>query len=117
MGTYDNIVEAVLVMFVGMGGVFASLTLLAGMIWCFKFADEYSNRKKITNYSKKIESEETPDEVNDELVAVLSAAIEATLHKSVIIRKIQFLGGKSTTAWRSSGRSTHMRSHQINLRK
>lgn len=117
MMNFDNLYEAALILVVGMGGVFASLTFLAGMIWCFKFADEYMNNRKIHEYSKKIESTEETEEVNDELIAVLSAAVESTLQKSVVIRKIQFLGGKNTTAWRSSGRSAQMRSHQINIRK
>jgi len=116
--TYEEkLIEALLLMVVGMGVVFASLTFLAGMIWCFKFTDEFLNKRKISQYAKKIETQEETDEMNDELVAIIAAAAESTFHAPVVIRKIQFLGGKNTSAWRSSGRSAQMRSHQINIRK
>ncbi|MBI5473035.1 MAG: OadG family protein [Ignavibacteriae bacterium] len=114
----ELIFESLLLLVVGMSGVFASLLLLAGMIWLFRFADETLNKRRIQTYSKKVELHEVVDEVNDEVVAVITAAVTAALRKPVVVRRVQFLNQKSGSAsWAVTGRVNIMASHAIAKRK
>ena len=114
----ENIVESLLLLVVGMVGVFSSLILLAGMIWLFRFADEEMNRRRIKKYSQKVETKQVEDEINDELVAVISAAAATAFHKSIIVKKIQFLDQKASGgSWAVTGRLNVMASHAISKRK
>ncbi len=114
----ENFFESLLLLVVGMSGVFASLVFLAGMIWLFRFADETLNRRRIKKYSQQVELHEVVDEVNDELVAVITAAVSSTLRKPVIVRRVQFLNQKSSGgSWAVTGRVNIMASHAIAKRK
>ena len=104
-----------LLLLAGMAGVFVSLSGLAGMIWLIKAFDEKINTLRILTYSKKVEVQ--PDEVNDELVAVISAAAFNTLKKPIVIRKIHFLDNRSGDAWAVTGRLNIMASRPIRKRK
>jgi len=83
----ENFLESVILLVVGMGGVFAALFLLAGMIWLFKAADERLNRRRIRKYSEAVETAQGVEEVNDEIVAVLSAAAVSALKKTIRVRR------------------------------
>ena len=107
--------ESLIVMLIGMGGVFSALLLLAGMIWLFKATDEQLNRRRIRKYSESVDT--GADTINDEIVAVLSAAAVATLEKSVRVRRVRFLTAGSEGAWAVTGRLNVMASHQIARRK
>lgn len=114
----EKLIEALLLMVVGMAGVFASLLLLAAMIFGFRWWDETSNARKIRKYATKLAEEPAQqDELNDELIAVLSAAVESTFGKGVVIRRIALFGKPGSNAWKSHGRQTIMSSHTINQRK
>ncbi len=114
----ERILESLLVMLVGMTGVFTSLVLLAGMIWFFRWADEGLNAWRIKKYAEKVEAERVEDEINDELIAVLSAAAATALRKSVVVKKVQFLSQKTTGgSWAVTGRLNVMASHAISKRK
>lgn len=114
----EKLIEALLLMVVGMSGVFASLLFLAAMIFGFRWWDEASNARKIKKYSTKLaEIPADEDAVHDELIAVLSAAVESTFGKGVVIRRIALFGKPGSSAWKSHGRQTIMSSHSINLRK
>lgn len=111
----EKLLEASLVLVAGMTGVFASLSLLAGMIWLIKAVDEKINTLRIRLYSKKVEVQ--PEEIHDELAAVISAAVFSTLKKPVIIRKIRFLDNRFEDAWAVTGRLNIMASRPIRKRK
>lgn len=114
----EILLESLLIMLVGMTGVFISLVLLAGMIWSFRWMDEELNKRRIRKYAQKVELQQVEDEINDELVAVLSAAAATALRKSVVVRKVQFLNQKSNSAsWAVTGRLNVMASHAISKRK
>lgn len=113
----ENLGESLLLLVVGISGVFACLVLLASMIWVFRVADEWLNRKRIEKYSAKVESKLVDDDINDELVAVLSAAASSIIKKSIRVKRIQFLGGTAGTSWASTGRLNIMASHSIPKRK
>ena len=111
----EKLIEALLVLVAGMSVVFVSLSALAGMIWFIKAADEKINALRIRWYSKKVAAD--PDEIHDELAAVISAAVFTVLRKPVIIRKIHFLDNRSGDAWAVTGRLNIMASRPIRKRK
>lgn len=53
------------------------------------------------------------EESGDELIAVITAAVEAVLCKSVHIRQIKFLQNTNDSAWARMGRLSVMSSHQL----
>ena len=111
----EKLFESLLLLFVGLTGVFISLSGLAAMIWLIKALDEKINTLRILTYSKK--TGDDPDEVNDELVAVISAAAFSMMKKPVVIRKIHFLDHRSGDAWAVTGRLNIMASRPIRKRK
>jgi sodium pump decarboxylase gamma subunit len=114
----QDIIESVLLLVVGMAAVFSALLLLAGMIRLLEWVDRCINTTRIRKYSEKVEAHKVDDEINDEIVAVISAAVAATLRPPVRIRKIRFLtGGPSDPAWAVTGRLNIMASHAISRRK
>ncbi len=113
----DPIVEALLLLVVGMASVFAALFLLAGMIRFLEWADSRINTIRIRKYADKVETHQVDDDVNDEIVAVITAAIAATIRKPVVVRKIRFLESGAEPAWAVTGRLNIMASHAITKRK
>jgi Na+-transporting methylmalonyl-CoA/oxaloacetate decarboxylase gamma subunit len=111
----EKLIEALLLLAAGLTVVFTALSALAGMIWLIKAVDEKINTLRILTYSKKTEVE--PDEVNDELVAVISAAAFSVMKKPIVIRKIHFLDNRSGDAWAVTGRLNIMASRPIRKRK
>lgn len=109
----EKLGESFLLLAVGMTGVFVSLLLLACMIWIFRVTDEWLNRKRIQKYSEQLESQHVLDDINDELVAVLSAAASSVIKKAIKVRRIHFLGDTDSTSWASTGRLNIMASHLI----
>jgi sodium pump decarboxylase gamma subunit len=113
----DKMLESMLLLAVGMGGVFASLLILAGMIWLFKYADEQFNAWRIRTYAQKVEANPEGDGINDEVAAVIAAAVVAALKRPVIIRRMRFLGPAPDASWAVAGRVNIMASHSIAKRK
>jgi sodium pump decarboxylase gamma subunit len=113
----DKMLESLLLLIVGMGGVFVSLALLAGMIRCFSYADEALNKRRINRYAAQVEAHQVDESLNDEIVAVIVAAASATLRKSVIIRRVRLFDNRSTDPWAVTGRLNIMASHAISRRK
>ena len=113
----DNLIEAVILLVVGMSVVLISLSMLAGLIRGMKSLDERFNIFRIKKYDEKIKTEHVEDESNDELVAVLTAAAMAAMKKTVQIRRVQFLSADAETAWAVTGRVNIMASHHISKRK
>ena len=114
----DRLIESLLVLAIGLTGVFASLILLASMIQALKVIDERLNRRRIQTYARKIETQQiAAEEVNDELVAVLTAAAAATLKRPVAIRRFRLFGSREAGAWAVTGRLNIMASHAIARRK
>ncbi|MBL7993865.1 OadG family protein [bacterium] len=111
----EKLLEASLLLVAGMTAVFVSLSGLALMIWLIKSADEKVNALRIRWYAKKVEVK--PEEVHDELAAVISAAVFTVLRKPVTIRKIRFLDNRGEDAWAVTGRLNIMASRPIRKRK
>ena len=109
--------QSLILLVVGMGGVFAALLLLAGMIWLLKWADEFANGLRIRRYAREAESAAEEEGLNDEIVAVLTAAATAAARRRVRVKTVRFLAPLTAGAWSSSGRLNIMASHQISRRK
>ncbi len=113
----QNIIESLLLLVVGISVVFTALLILAGMIRMLDWIDRSINALRIRKYSAKVETLQIDDDVNDEIVAVLSAAVTTVLNQQVRIRKIRFLSGGPAPAWAVTGRVNIMASHAISKRK
>jgi sodium pump decarboxylase gamma subunit len=113
----QNITEALLLLVVGLAVVFSALLLLAGMIWVLEWADRTINSLRIRKYAKKVETHKVDDALNDEIVAVIAAAVATTVGRAVKIRKVRFLSGTPAAAWAVTGRLNIMASHAIARRK
>lgn len=118
----DNVSEALLVLVVGMGGVFGSLIFFYLVISLLNKIDSYFVKKEERiragglQESKKIEAEleQTQDEADDdELMAVITAAAFAATDKQIIVKKIQFLNQPTSNAWAQAGRLGIMASHNV----
>jgi sodium pump decarboxylase gamma subunit len=113
----DKIIESLLLLVVGMSCVIIVLFFLSFIIYTGKWIDETINQLRIHIYSKKIESGPAVDEINDELIAVLTAAVMTTYRKNIRIRKVKFLDHTSQPTWAVTGRLNVMASHLITKRK
>jgi sodium pump decarboxylase gamma subunit len=112
-----NLLEAALLLVAGLTVTFTALGLLAGMIQVMNLLDERFNAFRIRRYSEKVETREVEEEINDELVAVITAAVESTLKRPVVIRRIRLFGGVEDPAWAVTGRLNIMASHAISKRR
>lgn len=114
----ERLIESLLVLALGMTGVFSSLILLAAMIQVLKVVDERLNRRRIEQYAREIETKSAgAEELNDEIVAVVTAAAVATLKKPVAIRRMRLFDSREAGAWAVTGRLNIMASHAIPKRK
>lgn len=115
----ENLSEALDLSIVGIVGVFLSLTLFSVIIWVIKKIDERSRtgfRIKPLIEDHSIKAGYVPDELNDELIAVITAAVNETFSKPVVVRKINFLQKYEQTTWTATGRLNVMASHNFSKR-
>jgi sodium pump decarboxylase gamma subunit len=113
----DYVLEGALLLLAGMLVTFLALGLLAGMIRVMNILDERFNAFRIRRYSKKVEAATTEEDINDEFIAVITAAVESTLRRPVVIRRIRLFGSAQGPAWAVTGRLNIMASHAISKRK
>lgn len=70
-------------------------------------------------YYDRIYKETLPDNISedsfneDELIAVISAAIADDLQSKVVVRKISLLSQADDSAWKRTGKLTIMSSHAV----
>ncbi|GKX30148.1 hypothetical protein SH1V18_26280 [Vallitalea longa] len=76
----NNLSEGVIALISGMGIVFAVLILIAFVIWMFKFIKQPEKKEVVVPQAAPVQAE--PEEETDdlELVAVITAAIAASLN-------------------------------------
>lgn len=113
----EKIIESLLLLVVGMSSVIIVLLVFALLIQAGKLIDEKINQLRISRYSRKIENAPATEEINDELIAVITAAIMLTYRKNIRVRKIRFLDHTSQPTWAVTGRLNVMASHLITKRK
>lgn len=103
---------------VGMSSVFVVLIFFAGLIWFMKFIDAKVTENKIKKTVPKFK-ETTQSNIDDEndLVAVITAAVYTAINKKAKVRHIQFLGHTNQDGkWANAGRLNVMSSHNLNKR-
>jgi Na+-transporting methylmalonyl-CoA/oxaloacetate decarboxylase gamma subunit len=110
------VTDTLLVVLVGMASVFASLSLLALLIWAVRSADEALNARRIRSYAATV-SELPEEEINDELVAVVAAAAMAAIKQPLEVRRMRFLGPETGRTWAATGRLTIMGSHAVQRKR
>lgn len=111
----DRITEALVLIVVGMGGVFLSLTSLYLLMVVLMKIDSMFSKQPET--AVQTPTGETRSEINPDLIPIISAAIYAVLEKKVIIKTIHFLDDRSDTSWSRIGRLNIIDSHNINKRR
>lgn len=117
----EKLLEGLIVMVVGMGGVFTALVFFYLLISLINYTDKvFKNISKpdskqqsgsaIQNDSKTTsESEES----FEELVAVITSAAYFALKKQVVVKSINFLHDSSESSWATIGRLNIIGSHNI----
>lgn len=116
----DRILYSIILTFVGMSSVFIVLIFFFGLILLLKFIDTKIGSKKtlkaqVETVINKSESDSTTDD--DELVAVITAAVHSTFGSRSKIKHIQFLDHHMQEGkWAVTGRLNIMSSHNINKR-
>lgn len=113
MSYYDNIIESLVLLVVGMTGVLLSLAFLALVIWTMKVVDEKLNARKISKYATKVDTQPSDIGVNDEIVAIITAAAMAEIKKAITVKRIHFIDPNVGSSWASSGRSHMMASRKF----
>jgi sodium pump decarboxylase gamma subunit len=113
----EPIIQSLSLSVLAFGIVFVTFIVLVLAVRVIRWADERTNALRIAEYAEKVATHQVDDEVNDEIVAVITAAVAATLRKPVVVRKIRFLTTESEAAWAVTGRLNIMASHAIAKRK
>lgn len=109
--------EALILLLIGMSGVFAVLTFFYLLILIVNKINYAFNQRKA---SKKLNPESisntNSDEIDPEIIAVISAAVLVALKSQVKIKSIKFLKEPDDTSWARIGRLSLIESHNINVR-
>ena len=113
----DPITQSLSLSVLALGIVLVTFLVLIVTVRAIRWADERLNALRIAEYAQKVETHQVDEEVNDEIVAVITAAVAAMLKKPVVVRKIRFLSTESEPAWAVTGRLNIMASHAIAKRK
>lgn len=111
--------EALILLLVGMVGVFAVLTFFYLLIVLINKTNSFFNKRKANkklNLDAREPSIPKSDEINPEIVAVIAAAVLVTLKSKVEIKSIKFLSEPDDTSWARIGRLSLIESHHINVR-
>jgi len=112
----ELLMEALVVMLVGMSAVFASLLFFYLLIIALSKIEYRINNIRVGNLLKPksvIKDQQAVDVINPEIVAVIAAAAYEALSKPVVIKKIRYLKQSTESSWAESGRLTIMGSHNI----
>ncbi len=112
---YDRLVEAFIMLGVGLGAVFTVLSFFSFIIWFMKWIDsKFSKTPKVLPILK-VQKEFFETKTENELVAVITAAAIECFGSKIKVHKIHFLNNPSKqTGWANSGRVNVMASHSIN---
>lgn len=114
----DRILYSLELTVVGMSSVFIILIFFACLIWLMKFLDAKVTAKNFNKTAVKvIPVPEITSEVDNALIAVITAAIHMTISKKARIKHVQFLGHQTQEGnWAAAGRLNVMSSHNLNKR-
>lgn len=110
----NNIIEALVLMVVGMSGVFFSLLLFYIIIVVLEASNNFITKRhhhKLASIAKQDVSDELPVE----LIAAISAAINTIFNKQVVIKKVHFVDSQEDDSWSRAARANIHDSHNIHL--
>jgi len=112
---WERILEGFLVLIVGMGGVLLTLFIFylimeainKGETYLLDYQKQKAERAKLAALQNKSLEEE------DELIAVITAAISAAITSKVVVKKIRFIRSQPVSPWAAIGRMNLISSHNI----
>ena len=114
---FEKLIEALEVLVIGMGAIFASLFFFYLLILVLKKIDEKlaksENKAIAVQNNLSPEAELQNDEITPELIAVLSAAAYSVVRKPIRIKTISFLDDKDDSTWAKMGKMDVIGSHNI----
>lgn len=114
---FEKLIEALEVLVIGMGAIFASLFFFYLLILVLKKIDEKlaksDAQKDLAKENLNANTEQLEDEISPELIAVLSAAAYSVVRKPIRIKTISFLGGQDDSTWSKMGKMDVIGSHNI----
>ncbi len=116
---WEKLIEALEVLVIGMGGVFTSLIFFYLLIVLLKKIDGMIQAKEsktleiATNQRKEAEDLSRINEIDNELIAVISAAAYSIVRKPVRVKTISFLGNKDDSTWSQIGKIDVISSHNV----
>lgn len=113
---FEKLIESFGMLLIGMGGVFASLAFFYAMIILMNRGNSWLNKRsasKKLNISQVESSGSIQDEIKPEILAVIAAAVYATLQEKVKIKTIKFLTQPDDTSWSRIGRLSLIESHIV----
>ncbi len=118
----ENINEAILVLIVGMGGVFLALIFFYLVITLLNRTERYfveaKNKKEAKLALQKQQEMElaAKDEIDeDELIAVITAAAYYTIQQNLVVKNIKFIRNTGPSSWAAIGRLNLIGSHNIHV--
>jgi hypothetical protein len=89
--------------------IFTIALILLGIIFRYAGAAYYDKVYGVPKADLTVDENNT----NEELIAVISAAIADDLHGGIVIRKISLLSQANDSAWKRTGKLTIMSSHTV----
>ena len=111
----EKLVEALIMMVVGMGAVFVVLSSFSLIIWLMKYLDSKFTKGPKALPILKVQKEFFETKTESELVAVITAAAMQCFGSKIKVHKIHFLHDQTVhTGWANTGRVNVMASHSIN---
>lgn len=112
---WERILEGFLVLIVGMGGVMITLfffyLIMEGINKGEKLYLEYQHKKAEKERLLRMANIEQTDD--DELIAVITAAISVALSSKVKVKQIRFIRSQPVSPWATIGRMHLISSHNI----
>jgi len=118
----ENINEALLVLVVGMGGVFLALFFFYLIIALLNKSERLfvnaKNRKLEAKAKREAELEQISQAVEideEELIAVITAAAFFTIQQNLLVRKIKFIRNTGPSSWAAIGRFNLIGSHNVHV--
>ncbi len=111
----ENINEAIVVMIVGLGGVFTSLVFFYLLMLALNGIESRINKSRASRKLSPKPAANSEEQINisPEIVAVISAAAYETFRKPVVVKKVKYLK-QTDSKWSETGRMIVMGSHNIN---
>lgn len=111
----EDLAYALKISVIGIAIVFVGLILIEWILRLFQVMDAWISRSKKEGPETKAQ-EAITKEISDERLAVIAAAVEASIGKAKL-KRIRYRKGRFETTWASMGRAAVMASRKIEHKK